>query len=460
PLDYPVINFSNFGCNCWIAKIPMTNLGVIMKNNKYNMLLRNNQTIPLLVKEGLGSVNKITVEIIFSSLLFRHVPLLKMCEIVLPYKELCEVQFSGNSLEHFLRDKYAELRDDQLSHITVEWLKGEFVINFDNNGLNLTFDSSLITQAYLSKYQYEMIRNRIHNMGYTIFPSYKKVLESKKKCYPENREITEKSAKVPLQDLLGHTTERIFETQTNIQIEKPEDCELVLHTKWGCDGASGQSEFMQQFSDGDLNTSDTHLFMSSTIPMQMTQKDNEYRYIWKNPRPSSTRHCRPIKFQFKKETPELIREETNRIEEEIKQLRETKINFGICITISARHILHFTMIDGKVAQVVTNTASSSNCVICGARPSEMNNLSTVHMKPSREKSLKLGMSPLHARIRFMAYVLHGSITASGPTLSIDRCGVGRGTSSYPFTELSIVKNNLILLRGLGHWFVSNFNVPD
>lgn len=39
------------------------------------------------------------------------------------------------------------------------------------------------------------------------------------------------------------------------------------------------------------------------------------------------------------------------------------------------HELFLTMIDGKVCQALTLTSSPSNCVICGAKPSEMNNLS-------------------------------------------------------------------------------------
>ena len=64
------------------------------------------------------------------------------------------------------------------------------------------------------------------------------------------------------------------------------------------------------------------------------------------------------------------------------------------------------MIDGKVTQAVTNTSSSSNCVICGAKPTEMNNLSAIRPRPSNEEALHLGMSPLYARIRFMEYVSH------------------------------------------------------
>ncbi|EFN64879.1 hypothetical protein EAG_09126, partial [Camponotus floridanus] len=80
-----------------------------------------------------------------------------------------------------------------------------------------------------------------------------------------------------------------------------------------------------------------------------------------------------------------------RVENEIKDLRETEIFLHGRI-FKVRHILYFTMIDGKVAQAVTNTASSNNCVICGAKPSEMNNISKLVNRPSNEEALKLGMT--------------------------------------------------------------------
>lgn len=41
--------------------------------------------------------------------------------------------------------------------------------------------------------------------------------------------------------------------------------------------------------------------------------------------PSSTRYCRPIKFCFAKECPELIRKEVNSVEDQIRSLSPTKI---------------------------------------------------------------------------------------------------------------------------------------
>lgn len=74
-------------------------------------------------------------------------------------------------------------------------------------------------------------------------PPYKKVLETKKECYFRKIRIIEKKAEINLQNLLDDTVERMFKsfdikTITNIDKE-----ELILISKWGCDGASGQSEF-------------------------------------------------------------------------------------------------------------------------------------------------------------------------------------------------------------------------
>lgn len=38
------------------------------------------------------------------------------------------------------------------------------------------------------------------------------------------------------------------------------------------------------------------------------------------------------------------------------------------------------MVDGKVAQVLTDTSSAAVCTICGAKPTEMNNLDKVPTK--------------------------------------------------------------------------------
>lgn len=261
----------------------------------------------------------------------------------------------------------------------------------------------MTVQARLSREQYLLIRKAVKDLRYNIFPRYTKIQDAKKKCYPDNFKITEISAVVPLQHLLEHTARRIIESKPDQDLENLSDYNLVLHTKWGCDGASGQSEFQQKFYDNVDGASDVHLFMTSIVPLKLTSNNDEV-CIWSNNRPSSTNYCRPLQFQYRPETPELIRAEKHKVDEEIRNLSDSTVIVGERI-ITVRHALYFTMIDGKVAQVVTDTPSASNCIVCGAKPSQLNDLSKLGVTSGKEEVLKLGMSPLHARLRFMEYIL-------------------------------------------------------
>lgn len=176
---------------------------------------------------------------------------------------------------------------------------------------------------------------------------------------------------------------------------------LTFIHKWGCDGSSGQSQYKQPFSEAYI--SDESLFMISLVPLQIQREDN--CILWKNPHPSSPKYCRPIKFEYAKETKENIIDEVNHIKEQITKLNPTKVYKGT-ITLSITHSLYLTMVDGKVCQALSKTASSSSCYICGAKPSEMNNLDIVRQKVENKFSLEFGLSTLHAWIRFMECILH------------------------------------------------------
>jgi hypothetical protein len=61
------------------------------------------------------------------------------------------------------------------------------------------------------------------------------------------------------------------------------------------------------------------------------------------------------------------------------------------------------MIDGKVAQVLTDTPSGSTCTFCGAPPRQMNNLTKVTARPENENAYQYGLSTLHAWIRCISF---------------------------------------------------------
>lgn len=260
---------------------------------------------------------------------------------------------------------------------------------------------SLIIDACLSKHQYQILRWSAKEIGCDIFPSYHQVLSVKKECYPKNLEVQENYSKVSMQDLLDHTVSRILKAKTKAETEVLPN-QLQLISKWGCDGSSGHSEYHQKFNDPNLN--DKNIFLTSIVPLNLKCIDGSNDY-WRNTRPSSTAFCRPIKFQFVKETANVISEEVERVQNEIKDLKKTVVN----IYDKSFEILHtpiLTMIDGKVANVITQTSGMSVCFICQCKPSEMNNLEVLRTKPVSEEGLQFGISPLHARIKFMECILH------------------------------------------------------
>lgn len=126
----------------------------------------------------------------------------------------------------------------------------------------------------LTKDQYISMRqiSKCHNAD--IFPNYHMLLEAKKECYPESIHITDYSGEVRVQSLLDHTINRLV----SVQMEVLKQVRLGIDTyptismvfKWGCDGASGQSQYKQLFSNTEEDVDDSYIFVISLVPLQMT----------------------------------------------------------------------------------------------------------------------------------------------------------------------------------------------
>lgn len=267
---------------------------------------------------------------------------------------------------------------------------------------------SLIVEAQLTRHQYLLFKKFIDDkVSKGILPSYQSIVESKKHCYPSDIKVTESSAEVELQSLLDHTANRILQSQKDVLDRVPNESldKISLVGKWGFDGSTGHSEYKQCFSDPTLE--DSSLFVTSYVPLQLIMKsDNEENSVvlWKNPRPSSTRYCRPIRFRYLKETAEVSVGEEAYFKEKMSNMQPTVFkekDREYRIT----HCLQLTMVDGKVCNALSNV-SSSKCYICNALPSEMNKIDKCLNKEVDESKYEFGLSPLHALIRFFEYFIH------------------------------------------------------
>lgn len=205
---------------------------------------------------------------------------------------------------------------------------------------------------------------------------------------------------VELQALLDLTSTRLLSV-----CEQDLECHtnLILFCKWGFDGASSQSTYKQKFKDN--NASDSSIFMTSFVPLKLVSGTD---VVWTNPNPSSTRYCRPIKFEFTHENTEVCKKEYERMQAEISNLVPTK-----CRNVMINYQMLFTMIDGKVCTAISDIAlSCSTCYLCGAKPKEMNDIDRVISKDIDINACNFGLSSLHAKIRCMEFLLKISYNLS------------------------------------------------
>lgn len=225
-----------------------------------------------------------------------------------------------------------------------------------------------------------------------IYPSYKKLVETRQECLPDSSHVvvTEVSAEVHLQALMDHTVQRILSLEIDgIEDLAVEDLELI--SKWGFDGSSDHSNYKQKFEGEEED--DSSIFITSMVPLLLRVRGTPERILWMNRLPSSTRLCRPIRIQFKKETTALSLNEKKYIDTQIKNLIPSMVsNFRI------HHTMVCSMIDGKVCSALTGI-SSQKCCVCEASPKQFNNIKAMQSRPVNRSTFEFGLSPLHARIR-------------------------------------------------------------
>lgn len=139
---------------------------------------------------------------------------------------------------------------------------------------------ALISSCGLSQDDYQTIRNVAKSHQADIFPSYHQVLKAKKECLPTNIEVTDTCAEQALQNLLDHTSQRLVSIDSiretifgTIEPDKNNNelvLELNLRCKWGFDGATGQSQYKQRFSDN--SSDDKCLFSIMLVPLDLSDE--------------------------------------------------------------------------------------------------------------------------------------------------------------------------------------------
>ncbi|GBL84704.1 hypothetical protein AVEN_191149-1 [Araneus ventricosus] len=222
----------------------------------------------------------------------------------------------------------------------------------------------------LARGQYIETNKIAKKQNANIYSCYDEIIESKKKCYSDDINITDMSAEINLQSLINHTILRLFQSEYEQFAEflSADISSLNIIFKWRCDGASGQSTYKQKLFENIAGSLDGFLniyYITSTTSLK-----NQEKALCKNPLSSLTRYCRPIKVIFDKETALLITREVEKIESQITNLHPSKFRIYDKEPLVEQSLV-MTMVDGKICSILTEQ-SSQKCYICGSFPKEIN----------------------------------------------------------------------------------------
>jgi len=100
--------------------------------------------------------------------------------------------------------------------------------------------------------------------------------------------------------------------------------------------------------------------------------------------------------------------EKNHLDFQIDNLKTFSYKLYEADNVAVTFKMHMTLIDGKVLNVLTRTKSTQCCPICGVTPTkvlETKDFSSKTFTP-KLKALNFWVSPLHAWIRFLEFVLN------------------------------------------------------
>lgn len=119
------------------------------------------------------------------------------------------LRVQGKKVEAELVKEILHTTPTRASRISKAW--GSSNKAFDIQSFTPTEALALMLDTDISRQGYQILRTQSKNKGADIYPSYKKIQDEKKLCYPSSSaiEVSESKAEVKLQALLDHTTQRI-----------------------------------------------------------------------------------------------------------------------------------------------------------------------------------------------------------------------------------------------------------
>ena len=193
----------------------------------------------------------------------------------------CELLFAsgthlwkeGRRKDAQIATKLADNKDAELDHSD----------NTSEEALALLLDNEM------SKSQYQRLRNNAKSKKSNLYPPYNDVREAKERCLSirESWAATDYSAGINFQALVDHTVLRLLEVQHDVINSFVFDG-LILRSKVGCDGSTGQSIYTQVTDELESRSfvQEASLFLICFVPLELTGFSGQVgKIVWRNPHP-------------------------------------------------------------------------------------------------------------------------------------------------------------------------------
>lgn len=174
-------------------------------------------------------------------------------------------------------------------------------------------------------------------------------------CYhDEDINVTDREASISLQRLLMHTFHWVVDACDTSFTANNDLINCIFEGSWGFDASTGKLLYKRKFSEGEGDKGNC-LFATTFIPLRIRSEDGFD--FWLKSFPQSYRFCRPLRIQYRSENKTLILSEKHRAEKEVRYLSPIYTETSSDCSVVAHPKLYLTIVDGKVYNNISNTAS-------------------------------------------------------------------------------------------------------
>lgn len=240
-----------------------------------------------------------------------------------------------------------------------------------------------------------------------IYPSYYFIEKEKKKCL-EGLDYTiqnENVVQCSFQSMLNKSSEKLIKS-IGQNWDNDKLAGLKLFVSYGFDSSAGHKNPHQGFEDEENETLSPYMSLFATVCVILAVADKDDNLLWLNPSPQSVRYCRPLRLSFEKETPEAIRQERDRLRDEVDNFVPHNFSLTNGKNVGISFNAELTLVDGKCLNNILANDCTTRCPLCNIHMKKFNTYEDWHAPVPSDESLSHGLGLLHCEIKCFEFCLH------------------------------------------------------